>query len=145
VNQQQVRNLTASIRDRLRNQARERNEEFQLILTQYAIDRLLYRLSSSPHADRFVLKGAMLVGIWGGGRYRVTRDVDLLKFGSSELDHIEKPDGPALLLLRLAARRPELLISSYQLAAGGNRAHGTVSRGLSGTVAKRRLVAAKRK
>ena len=51
-----------------------------------------------------------------------------------------KPDGPALLLLRLAARRPELLISSYQLAAGG-----TVSRGLSGTVAKRRSVAAKRK
>lgn len=89
MNQRQVRNLTASIRDRLRNQARERNEEFQLILTQYAIDRLLYRLSSSPHADRFVLKGAMLVSIWGGGRYRVTRDVDLLKFGSSELDHIE--------------------------------------------------------
>jgi predicted nucleotidyltransferase component of viral defense system len=89
VNQRQVRNLTASIRDRLRIQARERNEEFQLILTQYAIDRLLYRLSSSPHADRFVLKGAMLVSIWGGGRYRVTRDVDLLKFGSSELDHIE--------------------------------------------------------
>jgi hypothetical protein len=46
-------------------------------------------LSSSPHADRFVLKGAMLVSIWGGGRYRVTRDVDLLKFGSSEVDHIE--------------------------------------------------------
>ena len=89
MNQRQVRNLTASIRDRLRIQARERNEEFQLILTQYAIDRLLYRLSSSPHADRFVLKGAMLVSIWGGGRYRVTRDVDLLKFGSSELDHIE--------------------------------------------------------
>lgn len=70
MNQRQVRNLTASIRDRLRNQARERNEDF-------------------PHADRFVLKGAMLVSIWGGGRYRVTRDVDLLKFGSSELDHIE--------------------------------------------------------
>ena len=89
MNQRQVRNLTASIRDRLRIQARERNEEFQLILTQYAIDRLLYRLSSSPHADRFVLKGAILVSIWGGGRYRVTRDVDLLKLGSSELDHIE--------------------------------------------------------
>jgi putative transcriptional regulator len=29
-----------------------------------------------------------------------------------------RPDGPALLLLRLAARRPELLISSYHLAAG---------------------------
>ena len=51
-----------------------------------------------------------------------------------------KPDGPALLLLRLGARRPELLISSYQLAAGG-----TVNRGSSGTVAKRRLVAAKRR
>ncbi len=51
-----------------------------------------------------------------------------------------KPDGPALLLLRLGVRRPELLISSYQLATGG-----TVNRGLSGTVAKRRLVAAKRK
>ncbi len=50
-----------------------------------------------------------------------------------------RPDGPALLLLRLSARRPELLISSYQLAAGG-----TVNR-VSGTVAKRRRVAAKRR
>ena len=84
-----VRNLPASIRSRLLNRAREQNEEFQLILTQYAIDRLLYRLSASQHADQFILKGAFLVGLWGGGRYRVTRDVDLLKLGSAALEHVE--------------------------------------------------------
>ena len=92
MNQRQVRNLTASIRDRLRIQARERNEEFQLILTQYAIDRLLYRLSSSPHADRFVLKGAMLVSIWGGGRYRVTRDVLTFDPDSVRAQAIREPN-----------------------------------------------------
>ena len=58
MNQRQVRNLAASIRDRLRQLAREQNEEFQLVLTHFAIDRLLYRLSISPHADTGDAKAA---------------------------------------------------------------------------------------
>ena len=59
------RNLAASVRQRLMNLARAQNEDFQLILTRYALERLLYRLSQSKHRDVFVLKGAMLFQLWG--------------------------------------------------------------------------------
>jgi predicted nucleotidyltransferase component of viral defense system len=52
-----------------------------LLLTRYALERLLYRLSTSPHRDRFALKGAMLVATWFETPHRPTRDVDLLGFG----------------------------------------------------------------
>ena len=53
-------NVAASVRQKLLNLARQRGEEFQFVLTRYAIERVLYRLGRSPHSDRFVLKGAML-------------------------------------------------------------------------------------
>jgi predicted nucleotidyltransferase component of viral defense system len=80
-----VKNLPASIRQRLLNMAHEQNVEFGLLLTSYVIERLLYRLASSAHSERFVLKGAMLLQVWGGEIYRPTRDLDLLAFGSPEL------------------------------------------------------------
>ncbi|WP_245509405.1 nucleotidyl transferase AbiEii/AbiGii toxin family protein [Bradyrhizobium zhanjiangense] len=58
------KNIAASVRARLLNLSKERNEPFELILTQYAIERLLYRLSVSQHKDKFVLKGAMLLRLW---------------------------------------------------------------------------------
>jgi len=54
-------NIGASVRARLQNIARERNQPFQLLLTRYVLERLLYRLSNTSHRDRFVLKGAMLM------------------------------------------------------------------------------------
>ena len=44
-------NLTASIRDRLLNRAKADKVEFQQMLTRFALERLLYRLSISPHRD----------------------------------------------------------------------------------------------
>lgn len=76
--------LEASVRQRLLNLSRTRNEDFNLILTRYAIERFLYRLSKSKHADRFILKGAMLMAIWIGEVHRPTRDLDLLGFGEAE-------------------------------------------------------------
>lgn len=52
-----------------------------LLLTRYATERLLYRLSTTPHRDRFVLKGAMLMTTWFDDPHRPTRDVDLLGYG----------------------------------------------------------------
>lgn len=52
------RNMGASVRARLLNRARETRQDFNLVLTRYALERLLYRLSISPHADQFLLKGA---------------------------------------------------------------------------------------
>jgi predicted nucleotidyltransferase component of viral defense system len=77
------RDMGASVRARLLNLARERGQVFDLLLTRYALERLLYRLSISPHRDRFVLKGAMLVTTWFEDPHRPTRDLDLLGYGDS--------------------------------------------------------------
>lgn len=57
------RNIAVSVRARLLNLAKERGEDFQHVLTRYANERLLYRLASSPHTDKFVLKGATLFAV----------------------------------------------------------------------------------
>jgi Nucleotidyl transferase AbiEii toxin, Type IV TA system len=75
------RNLPASVRQRLLTLSKRRKEPFDLMLVRYGIERLLYRLSRSPHAEKFLLKGAMLFAIWSDGTHRPTRDVDLLGFG----------------------------------------------------------------
>lgn len=82
------KNIAASVRARLLSLARERGEDFQLVLTRYANERLLYRLTQSSHAPRFVLKGAALFTVWTGELHRATRDLDLLGFGDSSQDNI---------------------------------------------------------
>jgi len=77
------RDLPASVKARLLGLARRRAEQLQSILVRYAIERLLYRLSRSPYADGFVLKGAILASTWGGGVFRPTKDLDLLGHGDS--------------------------------------------------------------
>lgn len=82
-------NLDASVRQRLLNLSKDRNEDFNLILTRYSVERFLYRLSKSEHAEKFVLKGAMLTAIWIGEAHRPTRDLDLLGFGDSEAEALK--------------------------------------------------------
>ena len=57
-----------------------------LTLTRYAVERFLYRLSRSRHAEKFVLKGAVLFAVWARQPYRPTRDIDLLAWGDSSPD-----------------------------------------------------------
>lgn len=83
------KNLGASIRDRLLNKARAEKLDFNLLLTRYAIERMLYRLSVSNHRDHFLLKGALLFDLWFDVPHRPTHDADFLGFGSAELPHIE--------------------------------------------------------
>lgn len=83
-------NLPASVRQRLLNIAKRDGEAFDLVLTRYALERLLYRLGQSQHHGQFLLKGAMLFAVWGGEAHRPTRDVDLLGFGTSELPQVMK-------------------------------------------------------
>lgn len=78
------KNLAASVRQRLLILSQKKKEPFDLVLTRYGIERLLYRLSRSIYADRFLLKGAMLFHVWTDSSYRPTRDVDLLGFGPAE-------------------------------------------------------------
>lgn len=74
-------NLAHSVRQRLLNLARNREEDPNLVFIRYALERLLYRLSCSDMADRFILKGAMLFAAWTDRTHRPTRDLDLLGFG----------------------------------------------------------------
>ena len=78
------KNISASVKARLQNVAAKRGEDFNLMLLRYGIERLLFRLSQSPYADRFLLKGAMLFVVWDEKTHRPTRDLDLLGFGSTE-------------------------------------------------------------
>ena len=77
-----AKNPGASIRARLLARSKSTGQPFDLILTRFAIERLLYRLSTSAHADRFVLKGAMLLMTWVVAPHRGTRDLDLLGLGT---------------------------------------------------------------
>jgi len=81
--------LAQSIKQRLMNRAKERGEDFNVLLTRYAIERLLYRLTQTPHASRFTLKGALLFAIWMDQPHRPTIDVDLLETGSSTADEMQ--------------------------------------------------------
>lgn len=83
------RNVAASVRARLLNRARETRQDFHLILTRYALERLLYRLSTSPHSDQLLLKGALLFDLWFDVPHRPTRDADFLGLGSAELPRLE--------------------------------------------------------
>lgn len=78
------KNISASVKALLQNVAATRGEDFNLLLLRYGIERFLFRLSQSPHADRFLLKGAMLFVVWDEKTHRPTRDLDLLGFGSTE-------------------------------------------------------------
>lgn len=74
----------ASIRQRLLNHAKEHGDEYQRILTRYAIERLLFRLSQTEARERYVLKGAMLFVTWPEQVFRPTGDLDLLGQGDPD-------------------------------------------------------------
>ena len=76
-----VEGLPVSVQVRLARRAKATGLDPNLLLVRFALERFLYRLSKSPHADRFVLKGALLMLVWLGETIRPTRDGDLLGFG----------------------------------------------------------------
>lgn len=84
----ELKNIGASVRARLLNIAKDRGQTFNFVLNRYAIERLLYRLSQSQHADRFVLKGATLLMTWFDEPFRGTQDLDLLGYGDPNPDAV---------------------------------------------------------
>jgi hypothetical protein len=80
--------VAASVRQRLLNIAKDQGEDFQLVLTRFVLERLLYRLGCSEFREQFILKGAMLFSLWGGTPHRTTRDIDLLGFGESAVTRL---------------------------------------------------------
>jgi predicted nucleotidyltransferase component of viral defense system len=80
--------LPRSVQTRLVRHAKALGIDPNLVLTRYAAERLLYRLSRSPHADRFVLKGALMLLVWLGEAIRPTQDADLLGFGALDTESL---------------------------------------------------------
>jgi hypothetical protein len=126
------RNLAASVRQRLMNHARSHGEPFQTVLSYYAMERLLYRLSRSPEAERFVLKGALLFLLWSETLHRATRDIDLLGSGDpSAATHADvfrslcdlpvPDDGIAFLkeTVKSAANREDSIYSGIRVTLTG--------------------------
>ena len=144
------RNVGASVRQRLLNLAHARGQPMELLLTRYALERLLHRLSLSPHRERFVLKGAMLLATWFDEPHRATRDVDLLGFGEAaedallgtfrEIMAVEADDGVSFDLkgLRIEAIREEVEYGGSRLrttaALAGARIPITVDIGFGDAV-----------
>jgi len=83
------KNRAASIRARLKRRADIAKQDFNLTLTQYGLERLLYRLSISEHQQNFLLKGALLFVYWYDIPHRPTRDADLLGFGPNDIGALE--------------------------------------------------------
>ena len=115
-----MQGIAHSVHTRLVARSKELHIEVQFLLERYALHRLLYRLSKSQHADRFLLKGAQLLLIWIGESARTTRDADLLGFGDLSDDSLRmiftdlctvtvEPDGVEYLAttLRIAPIREE--------------------------------------
>jgi hypothetical protein len=75
-----------SVRARLLQRARQHGEDFNLLLTRYALERWLYRLSISDERAGFVLKGALLFSLWFDEPHRPTRDADFLGFGAADAE-----------------------------------------------------------
>jgi predicted nucleotidyltransferase component of viral defense system len=81
-------NKEASVKQRLLNLARDRKEDYNFILRQYAMQRLLYRLSVSEFSEQFLLKGALLFWIWNQDFHRPTIDIDLLGSGNNDPEYL---------------------------------------------------------
>lgn len=84
------KNLAESIRQRLKNLSEERNRPFDEILRYYAIERFLYRLSISQYAEKFFLKGGLMLKVWDSMDHRATMDIDLLAMTSNQVENLRR-------------------------------------------------------
>lgn len=81
-------NLAASVRQKIKNHAVKDKRPFAELLQYYAMERFLYRLTQSEHANSFILKGALMLRVWQSAEIRPTMDIDMLGKTSNEIDSI---------------------------------------------------------
>jgi predicted nucleotidyltransferase component of viral defense system len=78
VKKRRVKDMAASVHQRLLNRSRQTGRPFNEVLQYYAMERFLYRLSKSAFSDRFILKGALMLAVWKAPTSRPTSDMDFL-------------------------------------------------------------------
>ena len=81
-------NLISSIRNRLKNISKKRKLDFQFVLTRFALERFLYRLSKSKYKNQFILKGALLFMVWSEEQFRPTKDLDLMGLVEESVENL---------------------------------------------------------
>ncbi|MBI1348768.1 nucleotidyl transferase AbiEii/AbiGii toxin family protein [bacterium] len=96
------------------NSAVASGRPFQEVLQYFAMERFLYRLSQSPHAERFILKGALLFNLWGAPSSRPTRDIDLLGRLNNSVDALV----PVFRDVCQLAVEPDGLVFAVETVAG---------------------------
>jgi predicted nucleotidyltransferase component of viral defense system len=79
-----MKNVVASVLAKLRNNSKSSGAPFQQVLQLYAMERFLYRISKSEHAQSVILKGALLLKTIGIPRARPTVDIDMLRQGEAD-------------------------------------------------------------
>lgn len=85
-----IKNVSASVRQRLLDRARKDRRPFNELLQYYAIERFLYRFSLSAHSNRFILKGALMLRVWDSPEIRPTMDIDMLGITNNEESDVIK-------------------------------------------------------
>ena len=83
-----IKDISASVRAKLNNNARHTKRPFQEVLQYFAMERFLFRLSISPYADKLVLKGGLMLTAWRASITRPTMDIDLLGIMSNDVDSV---------------------------------------------------------
>ena len=85
-----LKNVAASVHQRLLNLARQSGRPFNELAQYYALERWLYRLAQSDYRNQFVLKGALMLLVWKMPVTRPTRDIDLLGRVSNDLSSVRE-------------------------------------------------------
>ena len=88
MNGKPIKNVAASIRQKILDKSRKEKRPFLELAQYYAMERFLYRLSLSPHIENYILKGALMLWIWQAPIFRPTKDIDLLGKTKNEEDNI---------------------------------------------------------
>jgi len=141
------KNMAASVHARLAQIARRTGRPFQELLQYYAMERFLYRLSKSPHAARFVLKGALMLRVWDAPMARPTKDIDLLGRLENSLENLStvvrevcalgvEPDG---LVFRPTTVKSERITEDADYEGVRTRFDGLLARAMPAKWRRRRL------
>lgn len=85
-----IKDLGASIQQRLLNLAKESNRPFDEVLQYYMIERFIDRLSQSEYKNRMILKGALMFMVWDLAESRATRDIDFLGRTDNSIENVTK-------------------------------------------------------
>jgi hypothetical protein len=113
--ERETKNIAASVHQRLLNKAKVAGRPFNEVLQYFAMERFIYRLSKSPNAEKFILKGALMFTAWEASVSRPTKDIDLLGRTDNNIDVITaamkkactqqvEPDGMAFHAESVTAR-----------------------------------------